>query len=291
LKKLPEDTPVTETISFPVTEQEAVLSPQAVHVVMESEQEEELQPRQKGGRTEPSSIPAEGPSSHHAAWDPALLFGPNPISVRDTILDHSDADASARVAHGLAFAACLPEDMKRWAGTQPGNAFRQITHGLMMVSTSLLTSFLCIYIFFAIFPFLSSHVFHMFYLYLFTQATQGVRSIEAKFYRLTEKFQKNEAEHEKMSEMLKVAGDNYARLEGQHHKNIVVMKEAEERARAEETRRAEAEAEVVRLQEQVKKMESECVSRLSVAHKEGMEEGLIKGEELGLTKGKELGRE
>lgn len=221
---------------------------------MESEQEEELQPRQKGGRTEPSSIPAEGPSSHHAAWDPALLFGPNPISVRDTILDHLDADASARVAHGLAFAACLPEDMKRWAGTQPGNAFRQITHGLMM-------------------------------------ATQGVRSIEAKFYRLTEKFQKNEAEHEKMSEMLKVAGDNYARLEGQHHKNIVVMKEAEERARAEETRRAEAEAEVVRLQEQVKKMESECVSRLSVAHKEGMEEGLIKGEELGLTKGKELGRE
>ncbi len=91
--------------------------------------------------------------------------------------------------------------------------------------------------------------------------------------------------------MLKVAGDNYARLEGQHHKNIVVMKEAEERARAEETRRAEAEAEIVKLQEQVKKLESECVSRLNLAHKEGMEEGLIKGEELGLTKGKELGRE
>jgi hypothetical protein len=144
LKKLPEDTPVTETISVPVPEQEAVPSPQAVHVVVESEQEEELQPRQKEGRTEPSSIPAEGPSSHHAAWDPALLFGPNPISVRDTILDHSDADASARVAHGLSFAACLPGDMERWAGTQPGTVFCQMTHGLMMVSTSLLTLFLCI---------------------------------------------------------------------------------------------------------------------------------------------------
>jgi hypothetical protein len=143
-KKLPKDTPVTETTSVPVSEQEAVPSPQVVHIVMESEQEEELQPQQKEGRTEPSSIPAEGPSSHHAAWDPALLFVPNPISVRDTILDHSDADASARVAHGLSFAACLPEDMKRWANTQPGTAFRQMTHGLMMVSTSLLTLFLCI---------------------------------------------------------------------------------------------------------------------------------------------------
>ncbi len=80
------------------------------------------------------------------------------------------------------------------------------------------------HIFFVNFPFSTSHVFCIFYLHIFTQATQGVRSIEAKFYRLTEKFQKNEAEHEKTSEMLKVVGDNYARLEEQHHKTIVVMK-------------------------------------------------------------------
>jgi hypothetical protein len=117
-------------------------------------------------------------------------------------------------------------------------------------------------------------------------------SIEAKFYRLTEKFQKREAEHEKsMSEVLKVTGENYARLEGQHHKNIIVMKEAEERARAEETKRAKAEAEIAKLREKMKELESECVRRLGDAHKEGMEEGLTKGEELGLTKGKELGRE
>uniref|UniRef100_A0A2N9ERS7 Uncharacterized protein n=1 Tax=Fagus sylvatica TaxID=28930 RepID=A0A2N9ERS7_FAGSY len=281
-KKLPKDSPVPETVSAPVAEQRTAPShqattpsPQAIHVIMESEQEEVLQSHQKEGRAEPSSIPAEGPSSHRAAWDPALLFGPNPISVRDTILNHSDVDASARVAHGLSFAACLPEDMKRWASTQPGDAFRQMTHGLMMT-------------------------------------TQGVRSMEAKFYRLTEKFQKKEAEQKKLSELLKAAGDDYIRLEGQHHKNIAIMKEAEERARVEETRRAEAEtimkgaeerarveetrrveaeAEIVKLQEQVKRLESECVNRLGLAHQEGMEEGLVKGEELGLLKGKELGRE
>uniref|UniRef100_A0A2N9HBG6 Uncharacterized protein n=1 Tax=Fagus sylvatica TaxID=28930 RepID=A0A2N9HBG6_FAGSY len=264
-KKLPKDTPVPETVSVPVAEQQTAPSPQAtapspqaIHVIVESEQEEELQSHQKEGRAEPSSIPAEGPSSHHAAWDPALLFGPNPISIRDTILNHSDVDASARVAHGLSFAACLPEDMKRWASTQPGDAFRQMTHGLMMT-------------------------------------TQGVRSMEAKFYRLTEKFQKKEAEQKKLSELLKVAGENYTRLEGQHHKNIAAMKEAEEcarveetrrveaetimkgaeeRARVEETRRIEAEAEIVKLQEQVKKLESKCVNRLGLAHQEGMEEGL-----------------
>jgi hypothetical protein len=70
-----------------------------------------------------------------------------------------------------------------------------------------------------------------------------------------------------------------------------IMKGAEERARVEETRRVEAEAEIVKLQEQVKRLESECVNRLGLAHQEGMEEGLVKGEELGLLKGKELGRE
>jgi hypothetical protein len=319
-KKFPKDTPIPETVSAPVAEQRTTPppqatapSPQAIHVIVESEQEEAQQSHQKEGKAEPSSIPAEGPSSHHAAWDPALLFGPNPISVRDTILNHSDVDASARVAHGLSFAACLPEDMKRWASTQPGDAFRQMTHGLMMVSTFLLTSFLCKKNFIIIiFSFWSSHVFRVFYLHLFTQTTQGVRSMEAKFYRLTEKFQKKEAEQKKLSELLKAAGDDYTKLEGQHHKNIAIMKEAEERARIEETRRAEAEtimkgaeerarveetrrveaeAEIVKLQEQVKKLESECVNRLGLAHQEGMEEGLVKGEELGLLKGKELGRE
>ena len=132
-KKLTEKAPIPETTIHPIPEQEPVLASLKVHVLEDSDQEEELRPRKKRGRTEPSSIPAEGPSSHSKAWDPALLFGPNPISVRDTILDNSNTDVSAQVAHGLAFAACLPGDMKQWAGTQPGPAFRQITRALMMV--------------------------------------------------------------------------------------------------------------------------------------------------------------
>ena len=123
-KKL-NDALIPEVTIQPLAEQEPLLPPPIVHDLEESDRgEEELQPRQKRGRTELSSILAGGPSSHPEAWDPALFFGQNPISVRDTILDNSNADVSAQVAHGLAFAACLPGDMKRWAGWPPGPAFR-----------------------------------------------------------------------------------------------------------------------------------------------------------------------
>uniref|UniRef100_A0A2N9IYU3 Uncharacterized protein n=1 Tax=Fagus sylvatica TaxID=28930 RepID=A0A2N9IYU3_FAGSY len=244
-KKLPEEASTTESVSHPPPEQGPISEPAKVHVLDDSEQEEELQPRKKRGRTEPSTIPVEGPSSHVVAWDPALLFGQHLISIRDSIMDNSNVDVSAQVARGLAFAACLPEDMKQWAGTQPGPAFRQITRDLMM-------------------------------------ATQGVMSMEAKFYRLTEKYQKSEAEHEKaMSEMLRAAGENHKKLEDELSRNVNLMKEAEERARTEETKRAQAEAEIAKIQEKMKELEAECISRLGNAHKEGMEEGLKKGKELG----------
>jgi hypothetical protein len=60
-----------------------------------------------------------------------------------------------------------------------------------------------------------------------------------------------------------------------------MMKEIEERARIEESKRAEAEVEITKIQEKMKELESECVRRLGTAHKEGMEEGLKKGKELG----------
>uniref|UniRef100_A0A2N9EJV1 Uncharacterized protein n=1 Tax=Fagus sylvatica TaxID=28930 RepID=A0A2N9EJV1_FAGSY len=227
-KKFPKDTPIPETESAPVAEQRTT-------------------PPSPGNSSISAGHSSEGPSSHHAAWDPALLFGPNPISVRDTILNHSDVDASARVAHGLSFAACLPEDMKRWASTQPGDAFRQMTHGLMMT-------------------------------------TQGVRSMEAKFYRLTEKFQKKEAEQKKLSELLKAAGDDYTKLEGQHHKNIAIMKEAEERARIEETRRAEAETIMKGAEERARVEETRRVEAEA-------EIDWLKEKSWDYLRGKELGRE
>uniref|UniRef100_A0A2N9HYY4 Uncharacterized protein n=1 Tax=Fagus sylvatica TaxID=28930 RepID=A0A2N9HYY4_FAGSY len=137
-----------------------------------------------------------------------------------------------RVAHGLSFAACLPEDMKRWASTQPGDAFRP----------------------------------------------NDPRPNDEEGSR-TEKT---------IRSLLKAAGDDYTRLEGQHHKNIAIMKEAEERARVEETRRAEAETIMKGAEERARVEETR---RVEAEAEIGMEEGLVKGEELGLLKGKELGRE
>jgi hypothetical protein len=138
LKKPITDAPVPEVIVQPQTKQEPPLPPPEVYDLNEPDRGEELEPRKKRGRTETSSIPAEGSSSHFEAWDPALLLGPNPISVQDSVLDESNPEVSAQVAHGLAFAACLPEDMKQWAGMQSGPVFCHITRGLMMVMAFLL---------------------------------------------------------------------------------------------------------------------------------------------------------
>ena len=106
--------------------------------------------------------------------------------------------------------------------------------------------------------------------------------MEARVFRLTEKLQKKDAEHEKsMFEVLEAASDNYKKLEGEHFKNINIMNEAEERARTEEGKRVQMEAELAEMQEKMKKLESECLLSIGKAHKEGMEEGLVKGKELG----------
>jgi hypothetical protein len=136
LKKPLEEIPITESESRPIPERVPSPEPAKDQISEEPEQEEELQPRKKRGRNEPPMIPTEGPSSHALAWDPALLFGEHPITVRDSIMDNPDNEVSGQIARGLAFATCLPEDMKKWASTQPGPAFRHVTKNLIMVSIS-----------------------------------------------------------------------------------------------------------------------------------------------------------
>jgi hypothetical protein len=133
LKKLAAGNVEPEVTIQPPTEQEPPLPPPMVHNVDESNQGEKAGPRKKRSRTETSSAKAEGSSSRPEAWDPALLLSPDSIYVRDSILDDSNAEVSAQVAHGLAFAACLPGDMKQWADTQSELVFCHITQGLMMV--------------------------------------------------------------------------------------------------------------------------------------------------------------
>ncbi len=106
--------------------------------------------------------------------------------------------------------------------------------------------------------------------------------MEARVFRLTEKLQKKDVEHEKsMSEVLEVAANNYKTLEDEHFKNITIMKEAEERARTEEAKRAQMEAEITEIREKMRKLESECILSIGKAQEEGIEEGMAKGKELG----------
>ena len=106
--------------------------------------------------------------------------------------------------------------------------------------------------------------------------------MEARVFRLTEKLQKKDAEHEKsMSEVLEVAANNYKTLEDEHFKNITIMKEPEERARTEEAKRAQMEAEITEIREKMRKLESECILSIGKAREEGIEEGMAKGKELG----------
>jgi hypothetical protein len=134
LKRPLEEISITEPESQPISERVPSPEPARDQISEEPEQEEELQPRKKRGRNEPPMIPTEGPSSHVSAWDPALLFGEHPITVQDSIMDNPDNEVSGKIARGLAFATCLPKDMNKWAGTQPGPAFRHITKNLIMVS-------------------------------------------------------------------------------------------------------------------------------------------------------------
>uniref|UniRef100_A0A2N9GAH3 Uncharacterized protein n=1 Tax=Fagus sylvatica TaxID=28930 RepID=A0A2N9GAH3_FAGSY len=215
-----EEIPITESESRPTPERVPSPEPAKDQRSEEPEHEEELQPRKKKGRNRTPNDPNGG------AFLSCLGLGPRP-TVRRT----SDYN------------------MKKWAGTQPGPAFRHVTKNLIM-------------------------------------ATQGVMTMEAKFYRLSEKHQKTVAEHEKvMSDTLRATSENLKKLEDEISTKANLMKEAEERARAEETKRSEAEAEVARLQERVRELESECISRLNKAHQEGMREGEQKGMEEGLQKG------
>uniref|UniRef100_A0A2N9FZZ0 Uncharacterized protein n=1 Tax=Fagus sylvatica TaxID=28930 RepID=A0A2N9FZZ0_FAGSY len=201
-----------------------------VHEIDESDHGEDLAPPKKKGRSEVPPMPAEGTSASFEPWVPTLLFGDGPISVHNTVLDETEPDLSAHVAHGLARAACLPGDMNQWDSMNFGQIFRHATRGLMM-------------------------------------ATQGVLAMESRVLKMTDELQKKSAD--------------YKRLEDQHFININLMKEAEDRARAEEESRKKAEAELTELREKIRKVESECLATLGKAREEGLVEGKIEGKKLG----------
>ena len=107
-----------------------------VHEIDESDHGEDLAPPKKKGRKEVPPMSAEGASASIEPWVPKLLFGDGPISVHDTVLDETETELSAHVAHGLARAACLPGDMNQWDGMSSAQIFWHGTRGMMMVRKS-----------------------------------------------------------------------------------------------------------------------------------------------------------
>ena len=83
-----------------------------------------------------------------------------------------------------------------------------------------------------------------------------------------------EAEHERaMSEVMANAAKDYGDLEKKHFETIMLMKEAEEKARSESKQRTKLKAELVQYQEKVRKLKVECIHSIGEAMGNGKKEG------------------
>uniref|UniRef100_A0A2N9H8Q0 non-specific serine/threonine protein kinase n=2 Tax=Fagus sylvatica TaxID=28930 RepID=A0A2N9H8Q0_FAGSY len=71
-------------------------------------------PRAKRARTEGEPSYLSSPSSSDDVWALELMVGQRPITIRDIVLDTSNVEHSAKVAHALAAATCLPGDFQAW---------------------------------------------------------------------------------------------------------------------------------------------------------------------------------
>ncbi len=67
--------------------------------------------RAKRPRTEGGLSHHPRPSSLDNIWDPELMVRLDLVSVHHTVLDTLDVELSAKVAHTLVGAACLPGDI------------------------------------------------------------------------------------------------------------------------------------------------------------------------------------
>lgn len=92
-----------------------------------------------------------------------------------------------------------------------------------------------------------------------------------------------QAEHEKtVQDVMAEAADNYGKIEKWLHEAINQMKDAEEKLRAETELRAKAEAELSRLDDKVRRLESESIRSINEALEQGIREGRADGEQKAL---------
>ena len=96
-----------ESRSAPLTEQSGL--PQIVEHV-EAEQAEEQAPKPKRARVVIEQTEIPGPSSQGEPWVPEIMVQGQPDTTNHTVFYTSDVEFSARVAHALTRATCLPGD-------------------------------------------------------------------------------------------------------------------------------------------------------------------------------------
>uniref|UniRef100_A0A2N9EGX8 Uncharacterized protein n=1 Tax=Fagus sylvatica TaxID=28930 RepID=A0A2N9EGX8_FAGSY len=157
--------------SAPPTEQSQL--PLIVEVD-ETKQVEEPAPRPKIARVtvELTHIPSS--SSSDDIWVLEMMVGPDPLFVHRTVLDTSNVELFAKVAHALTKATCLPRDLQAWDEMSSGRIFRHISQGLVM-------------------------------------AAQGVDTMEARVFHFHERMKEKEAEHTKaLAEVMKKSGNSKA---------------------------------------------------------------------------------
>ncbi len=117
--------------SAPPTEQSQL--PLIVEVD-ETKQVEEPAPRPKRARVTVELTHILSSSSSDDIWALKMMVGPDPLFVHHTVLDTSNVELFAKVAHALTGATCLPRDLQAWDEMSSGRIFRHISQGLVMVS-------------------------------------------------------------------------------------------------------------------------------------------------------------
>uniref|UniRef100_A0A2N9H5F3 Uncharacterized protein n=1 Tax=Fagus sylvatica TaxID=28930 RepID=A0A2N9H5F3_FAGSY len=139
--------------------EEQTQPPQVVELD-EPEKVAEPAPRPKRARVMVEPTQHLGSLSSDDIWAPKIMLGPDPLSVHHTVLDTSDVKLSAKVAHALIGAVCLPGGIQAWEAMFSGQIFRHISRGLVL-------------------------------------AAQGVHTMESRVFCLNERLRDKEAEHNK----------------------------------------------------------------------------------------------
>uniref|UniRef100_A0A2N9G866 Uncharacterized protein n=1 Tax=Fagus sylvatica TaxID=28930 RepID=A0A2N9G866_FAGSY len=212
---------------------------------VETEQVEDLIPRSKRARVAfEQAAQTDASSSSAEVWAPKMAVAGDLVTTTHTVFEMTDVEFSARVAQAITRAACLPGDSEIW---------EQMSSGRMPHRAST--------------PWRPGYP-------VFIKASRIRRPSTKKTLR------DKVDEHEKtLQDMMTIAADNYGKIEKRLHEAINQMKDAEEKARTETEQRAKAEAELGKLQERVRLLESECLRSIGEAKEEGIREGRAQGEQ------------